>query len=258
MLRFCQFCSIEYCSKVKKVKKSTPISPQKTKVRDVNTAKDHVLSRTKTELLSSPSRKSSYSASSLHELPSSSSALKLHTSRSSEHLKPSLPVTLSYVSVHGGDDQSLMLNATGPESTICKTSVQSPSFYNGDVPSLRVERSRTSLTQNSLRSNRLRRHEILDSPNKDRSHHASDTVYQLSQNTPDLILAFSPNEKSFLLPKPTAPNLDYLNGSRGVNGISGSSSASLSMTSPRLSVDHEVEHQKESLPSDYLIHQMKR
>ncbi|GFO49572.1 usherin, partial [Plakobranchus ocellatus] len=63
--------------------------------------------------------------------------------------KPWFPVTVSYVSIQGGDDQNLELDALGPDFSALnkKTFLRSPSFHDnsGSTSTLRVERSKTSL-----------------------------------------------------------------------------------------------------------------
>ncbi|GFR92056.1 usherin [Elysia marginata] len=66
--------------------------------------------------------------------------------------KPWFPVTVSYVSIQGGDDQNLELDAIGPDfsSINKKTFLRSPTFLEnsnstGSGSTLRVERSKTSL-----------------------------------------------------------------------------------------------------------------
>ncbi|RUS79908.1 hypothetical protein EGW08_012346 [Elysia chlorotica] len=73
--------------------------------------------------------------------------------------KPWFPVTVSYVSIQGGDDQNLELDAIGPDfSTINKkTFLRSPTFLDNNTGStLRVERSKTSLVPPGRHSKDIR------------------------------------------------------------------------------------------------------
>lgn len=112
------------------------------------TKKENVRPRTHKELTSSSISSRVTTSASTHKDSTSSSLHRQHTrieKHSSSHSKPSFPVTVSYVSIQGGNDQNLELDAIGPDFIQKKHFVRSPTFHDNSFSTLRIERSRTSL-----------------------------------------------------------------------------------------------------------------
>ena len=189
--------------------------------------------------------------------------------------KPWFPVTVSYVSIQGGDDQNLELDAIGPDFSAMnkKTFLRSPTFMDNSNPgsTLRVERSKTSLMPPGRHAKEVRSPHPFNSIGHDQHKgklgkpeitvgrpQARDitpsswsttptAVPPPSQNsTPDFkstpLLGTAHNfsngkSQSQWLPKPTVPSSDYLDGNRGLSTNFDPSSMLRSLNSPRASFD---------------------
>ena len=189
--------------------------------------------------------------------------------------KPWFPVTVSYVSIQGGDDQNLELDAIGPDFSAInkKTFLRSPTFLdNSSSSTLRVERSKTSLVPPGRHAKDVRSPNSFNTSfNQDQykgkfgkpdvaptekiqarditpsSWSTTPVSQNSSHSTPDFkstpLLGTASNysngkSPSQWLPKPTIPSSDYLDGNRGLGITSESASMLRSVNSPRASFDH--------------------
>ncbi|BFZ20443.1 hypothetical protein BsWGS_23482 [Bradybaena similaris] len=197
-----------------------PSQIQKTKpaIKEVSTRNENGNPRSTRELIPlSPNKAVRLSTADTYVRSGNSLSQKFYASHTSELLKPSHSVTLSYISIHGGDDQNLELNTAGSDDPIKKTIIQSPRMHNNINQTLRVERSRTSFLPSKLQSVRNCKLEKLDShetKHKDAFNSNLNNSHHLVQSTPDLRPQSSPSDKCLHLPKPKVPHSSYLEGSR--------------------------------------------
>ncbi|XP_012943028.1 uncharacterized protein LOC101845718 [Aplysia californica] len=242
-----------------KEEKSPPASSTqkaRTPVKMLDTKKENIRPRTHRES-SSTSTRTSPSASGLRDPHHHSNTAKHSTrlDKPSGLSKPAFPVTVSYVSIQGGDDQNLELDAIGPDFPK-KTFIRSPTYYDSNMSGLRVERSRTTLSQNkkSRSPSKLKL-------NKLDSSFVGNGTLEFPRH-PSMDFGQSNGVKSPWLPKPTVPSQDYLDGSRGVSATSDVPSVTLSVTrsmpSPRTSMDFAVVPGEDLEALDFPQHQQHR
>ena len=208
-----------------------------------DTKKENVRPRTHRETSSSTSSRTSPSATGQRDQTHYSSTSKhsvIRLDKPSGLSKPAFPVSVSYVSIQGGDDQNLELDAVGPDFQK-KPFIRSPTFYettNPNNPSnLRVERSRTTLggsqkksrSPNKMKLSKLDSSFVLNGAMEFPHRSSAEFGGRLDQHRGSTAHV---NGKSPWLPKPNMPNQDYLEGPRVVSATSDHYSSQSPRTGP--------------------------
>ncbi|CAG5115518.1 unnamed protein product, partial [Candidula unifasciata] len=234
---------------------------RKSALKDVSTRKENLNPRSAKELVhSSPNKPVRRSATDSIERSSSNLNQKCYASHTSQLLKHSPVVTLSYISIHGGDDQNLELNTIASDDPITKSLIQSSRMHNNvNNHSLKVERSRTTFVPSKsklVRNDKLERLDLYETVQKDAFHSNLDNR---PQTIPDLRLQHSPGDKSVRLPKPKAPDPSYLESSR-VSSIPSKLPLTHSLPNTKISMDKGIwsTGERKTEPLSFYYHPEKR